>query len=525
MLPTDNTRIEVDTTELDTSEAIRLLIVEDSDEDAYLLNTRLEREYPGVFRTQVVRTVASAVSILGEVPFDAVLLDQNLPDGLGVMSIAAMRKAADRMPIIMLTGVEDDMLEFEAIVRGAQDYLPKSEATGSAVRRAVLHAIERERLQKELDLAKDEALAAQQQVFAHISHELRSPVAAMYHSATNLADGLLGKTTPAQEEAAQIIVSGAKSLRRLVDDLLDTNRIAQGTLVVEQERVRLQPLVREVLDGMRSRWNDDLVSLDGLTGRDLPAVFADPVRLRQVVANVLQNALTHAPGARVGVEAHWDPTTAGQVLLSIRDDGPGIPPYLLERIFERMYKGDPDAAQGLGLGLYISRDLVERMGGRIWAEKNGHSGAAFHIRLPVHPLDEVLMPVLGHRRSQPDVASIVTIRYPVGSGAAAVGGAAKTITDTFPDSVVLDAGHIVGKDTLVAMVLMDKRGADDFRDVVARLLGFGRSEQHQPALSVATVRIPPAKRRGLNERIDRVITSVLAELPEALAGHLGAEVT
>jgi signal transduction histidine kinase len=524
MLPTDDTRVEVDTASLEKSEAIRLLIVEDSDEDAFLLNTRLQHEYPGVFQTQVVRTVKSAVEILSEVAFDAVILDQNLPDGLGVMSISAMRETADRVPIIMLTGVDDDMLEFEAIVRGAQDYLPKREATGPAVRRAVLHAIERERLQKELDKARDEALIAQQQVFSHISHELRSPVAAMYHSATNQADGLLGKTTPAQEEAAQIIVSGSKSLRRLVDDLLDTTRIAEGTLVVEPERVRLQPLVREVLDGMRSRWNDGLVSVEGIMGRDLPAVFADPVRLRQVISNVFQNALVHAPGAKVAVEAHWDPTTAGHVLLSIRDDGPGIPPYLLERIFERMYQADDDAVSGLGLGLYISRDLIERMGGRIWAEKNGHKGAIFHIRLPVHPLDEVLMPVLG-RRSQPDVASIVSIRYPEGSGSAAIEAAAKTISTTFPDSVVLDSGEIVGKETIVAMVLMERRGADDFAGVIGRLLGFGRSEKHQPALTVSTVKIPPPKRRALNERIDRVIRGVLAELPEPLANHLGAEVT
>ncbi len=523
MLPTDEPRVEIDAVALEKSEPIRLLIVEDRDEDAYLLNTRLQREYPGVFETQVVRTVQSALAVLAELPFDAVLLDQNLPDGLGVMSIAQIRETADRIPVIMLTGVVDEMLEFEALIRGAQDYLPKSEATGPVVRRAVLHAIERERLQKELDAARDEALIAQQQVFAHISHELRSPVAAMYHSATNLADGLLGKTTTAQGEAAQIIVSGAKSLRRLVDDLLDTTRIAEGSLVVEPERVHLDAIVRQERDGMRSRWNNGLVSIEGVTARDLPAVFADPVRLRQVVANLLHNAATHAPGANVTVEAHWDPTTAGQVLLSIRDDGPGIPPYLLERVFERMYRGDPETP-GLGLGLYLARDLIERMGGRIWAEKNGQKGSVFHIRLPVHPLDEVLMPVLGHRRSQPDTAAVVIVRYPVGTGATTVEVAADTLSGTVPDSIVLDAGQITGKDILVAMVLTE-RGGDDIGDTIGRVLGFGRGEGQQPSIAVDAIKIPAPKRRALNERIDKVIRGVLGVLPDTLAEHLGAEVT
>jgi len=524
MLPTDDSRVEIDAVALEKSEAIRLLIVEDRDEDAYLLNTRLQREYPGVFETQVVRTVQSAVAVLSELAFDAVLLDQNLPDGLGVMSIAAIRETADRIPVIMLTGVADDMLEFEALVRGAQDYIPKSEATGPVVRRAVLHAIERERLQKELDAARDEAFLAQQQVLAHISHELRSPVAAMYHSATNLADGLLGKTTNAQGEAAQIIVSGAKSLRRLVDDLLDTTRIAEGSLVVEPERVHLDAIVRQEVDGMQSRWNDGLVSIEGVTAKDLPAVFADPVRLRQVVANLLHNTITHAPGAKVTVEAHWDPTTAGQVLLSVRDDGPGIAPYLLERVFERMYRGDSETAHGLGLGLFLARDLIERMGGRIWAEKNGHKGTVFHVRLPVHPIDEVLMPVLGHRRAQPDSAVVVTVRYPVGSGATTIETAVETITNTFADSIVLDAGQVAGKDILVAMVLTE-RGGEDIGGTVGRVLGLGRSQDLQPSVTVDAVKIPAPKRRALNERIDKVIRGVFAVLPATLAEHLGAEVT
>jgi signal transduction histidine kinase len=417
------------------------------------------------------------------------------------------------------------MLEIEAMVRGAQDYLPKSVATASAVRRAVLHAIERERLQRELDRARDEALAAQQQVFAHISHELRSPVAAMYHSATNLADGLLGKTTTAQGEAAEIIVTGAKALRRLVDDLLDTTRIAEGTLVVEPERVHLEDVVRNALDGIDAPWSEGLISMQGLSGTDLPAVFADPVRLRQVVANLLQNAVNHAPGARVTIEGRWDPGTAGFVLLSVRDEGPGIPPYLQERIFERMFRVDPDAPRGLGLGLYISRDLVERMGGRIWAEKNDERGTVFHVRLPVHPIDQVLMSVLGHRRMQPDLAMVVTAKYPTGTAPTALAEAAKTMADTFTDSVVIDAGEISGPTTLVGVILAEKRGAVEVAGNVGKVLGFGRNPDNQPAITVEQVKIPAPKRRVVNERIDRVIRGIFDLLPPELAEHLGARVT
>jgi signal transduction histidine kinase len=226
------------------------------------------------------------------------------------------------------------------------------------------------------------------------SHELRTPLATLKLQLQllprRLAEAGLLREQPRWVETAQRQVL---RLERLVNDLLDVTRIAAGRLELRTEQVDLSALVvaaaerfspdvgqgprLEITPGVRGRW--------------------DPDRLDQVVANLLSNAIRHAPGAPVSLALC---AVDGHAILTVRDGGPGIPPDRLDRIFERFERGrDPRTAGGLGLGLYITRQIVESHGGTIRAESAPGAGATFVVRLPGVETEGVAAPSDGAERA------------------------------------------------------------------------------------------------------------------------------
>ncbi|HLM45936.1 MAG TPA: HAMP domain-containing sensor histidine kinase, partial [Myxococcaceae bacterium] len=172
-------------------------------------------------------------------------------------------------------------------------------------------------------------------------------------------------------------------LTRLVDDLLDTSRIQAGRFELERARVDLVPLVREVLERFELRGQEGLRFF--LESPELPVEGTwDGPRLEQVVTNLLSNAVRYSPqGGTVRVSFHLTPM---DVELQVKDEGIGIPPESLAQLFQPFSRASNATARhfgGLGLGLFICREIVQRHGGTIWAESPGaHRGSCFHVRLP-----------------------------------------------------------------------------------------------------------------------------------------------
>jgi PAS domain S-box-containing protein len=215
-----------------------------------------------------------------------------------------------------------------------------------------------------------------------ISHELRTPLAAIYGAAVTVrrddagvrehTDALLG-----------VIAAEAERLARTIDAVLSVSRLETGTLHVTIESC--DP--RELLDGVVAAARIHLPSnltLERVDAQDVPRIAADPDKVRQVLGNLVDNAVKYSPDGgtiRVGVEG------AGRnVRFLIRDEGLGIPQGERERVFEKFYRLDPNLTRGVGgtgLGLYICRELVERMDGRVTVEPNGSRGSTFAVELPV----------------------------------------------------------------------------------------------------------------------------------------------
>lgn len=227
---------------------------------------------------------------------------------------------------------------------------------------------------QEIDRMKDEFVSV-------ISHELRTPLASIRGSLGLLAGGAAGRLTPQAERMATIAMESSKRLARLIDDMLEVERMQAGAAVINTDDHAAAALVEAALDEVRSAANEAQVDLrrGDITGQ----VYADADRIVQTLINLLGNAIKFSPrGAAVLVEAG---PSGGYVEFRVIDHGRGIPEDRLERIFGRFEQVDASDARekgGTGLGLAISREIVERHGGRIWATSRLGEGSTFHVTLP-----------------------------------------------------------------------------------------------------------------------------------------------
>jgi PAS domain S-box-containing protein len=218
---------------------------------------------------------------------------------------------------------------------------------------------------------------------ATASHELRTPVAAVYGAAMTLMrkDYIVGDE--ARTRLLEIIASESDRLTRIVDDVLWASRVDSGRLTLAIDRFDAGQIAAGIVAAARAHLPLN-VSIAFAPSSDLPAVAGDPDKVRQVLANLLDNAVKYSPdGGQVELRIEEQ---EGRVRFSVRDHGLGIPPAEQARVFEKFYRLDPQLTRGVGgtgLGLYICRELIRRMGGRIWVASGEGPGSTFFFELPL----------------------------------------------------------------------------------------------------------------------------------------------
>ena len=216
---------------------------------------------------------------------------------------------------------------------------------------------------------------------ATVSHELRTPTAAIYGAAETLLRRGPDLAPGDAQKLLEMIAAQAGRLGHIVDDILLTTKLDRGELPVDKEAVDLAELTAETVEGMRPQLPDS-ASVAVELASDPAVATGDPDRIQQVLVNLVDNAVKYGGGAAVTVRVAADEQAAR---LSVSDAGPGIPLAEQQRIFEKFYRGDPQLTRnpaGTGLGLYISRELVRRMGGRLHVRSDLGAGATFVVELP-----------------------------------------------------------------------------------------------------------------------------------------------
>jgi signal transduction histidine kinase len=392
---------------------LQVLVVEDNAGDARLLREMFSNELPGSFEVTHLLRMSDALIHLAKRATDIVLLDMGLPDGHGLDTVRRARAVAPGVPLIVLTGLDDEALAAEAMREGAQDYLIKGQIENRALPRALRHAIERHRMQTETDLIRTHQLRFKDEFLSHVSHELRSPLNAIYQFVSILLDKLAGDLKPEQHQYLEIVLRNVKQLQAMIDDLLEVTRVQAGKLTIELQCTSVSDAIAYTVNTLQGTAAVKGIALSTDIAGCLPLVCADPTRVRQILIILVDNAIKFTPAnGAVKVKACMLEADANLLLVEVSDSGCGINPGLTEQIFERLFQAsDPalSARQGLGLGLYICKELVTRQGGHIWATSTPGHGAVLSVTLPVFSLPDLIAPALRRvRRTQGPLTLVVT---------------------------------------------------------------------------------------------------------------------
>lgn len=281
---------------------------------------------------------------------------------------------------------------------------------------------EQRRIANAVEETRLERIRLQEKLLSHVSHELRTPLSAIYFFTSNVADGILGDLLPEQREHLQIALKNTSQLTEMVNDLLDITRTDAHKLSVVPQHASPAALISAVLSTCRKNASVKRVHLsqscpDAVA---LPPVWADPLRVRQILTNLIDNAIKFTQsGGSVRVAAELSPEDEGFLKFSVTDTGIGISPAHRDLVFERLAQvGDEyrSSRAGLGLGLYIARELVVQHGGRIGVESELDKGSTFSFTLPLFSLTRLCGHVLTTHNLDSGSATLLSIDLAVGVG-------------------------------------------------------------------------------------------------------------
>lgn len=360
-----------------------LLVVEDSPSDYAMLRADLTDSILHIQQLDRAATLSAAVELMADNSYDAVLVDLGLPDSDGLETFDRVAEAAGSAAVIVITGLDDAHVAAEAVTRGAQDYLVKEVRPPGEVARAVNYAIQRQKLLDELRRARDDQLAAKDRFLSHVSHELRSPLAVVHQFASLLLDGIGGEVSPEQRELLAVLMRNVLQLKVMIDDLVDVSHGQRGDFAINTEPIAPMKVISDAVAAYRPLAARHRIGLE-LVPSAVPDVQADPQRVREVLGNLIDNALKFTPPRGViTVSATAEPTA---VRFAVSDTGRGIDAKDVPHIFEQFYQanqGDEVSRSGLGLGLYVSRELIRRQGGDIAAQSRLGEGTTISFTLPL----------------------------------------------------------------------------------------------------------------------------------------------
>jgi two-component system, sensor histidine kinase and response regulator len=359
-----------------------VLVIDDNAANRALAQATLEDE--GYHVLLAASGEAGIAAFLADQP-DCVLLDIQMPGMDGVTACRRIRElpgGAD-VPIVFLTAQRDVDTFDRAQVAGGDDFLTKPFRPAELVLRIEaamkLHqiSIERNELIELLRRQRDDVMRLQlqrEQLIAFLVHDLKNPVHAI-----KLNSELIGRDqaiSPRSLAAAARITSDSESLLRMIMNLLDLSKADEGRLVPVREPIEIAALAAEIAGAMAARARSAEIEI--ITDVAPRTLHADPDLVRRVLENLIDNAIRHAPAetqVRISSAAHG----AG-VELRVADAGPGVPPALRERVFERFVQGDAGPRGSRGLGLAFCKLAIEAHGGSIWIE-DANPGAIFCVRL------------------------------------------------------------------------------------------------------------------------------------------------
>ena len=375
---------------------LRIGLVEDNPGDARLIQEMLREPPITQFRLTLSTRVDELLESLDRDPIEVLLLDLGLPDSQGMDTFHRINDRAPGLPIVIFSGADDEQLASEAVSCGAQDYLVKGRINSFLLKRAIRYAMERKRTEEEIRTLNRELehrvaertaqlVAANKELEAFsysVSHDLRAPLRHIEGYVGMLRRATEGILPENASRYLSTISSASVEMGQLIDDLLAFSRMSAEEM--HEAPVELGTVIEEVLRGLQLATRDRRIEWKI---QSLPRVIGDFAMLRQVFANLIDNAIKYTKGRELAeIEIGVAGVEDGRRIFFVRDNGAGFDmryAHKLFGVFHRLHNAEE--FEGTGIGLATTRRIVERHGGRTWAEGVVDQGATFYFTLRPAP--------------------------------------------------------------------------------------------------------------------------------------------
>jgi len=402
---------------------IRVLLIEDDFGDADLILELLEFVQSTSFQITHHRCLQEVLQSVDQEAFDVILLDLSLPDSFGLETLEQVYNQFPTIPIVILSGLEDESLATIAVQKGSQDYLVKGDFDSNLLARSIRYAIERAKIlqllnQKEQQLqqaneqlehrvaertselqqANDQlrtlesqlrlALAQEQElshfksrIISTVSHEYRTPLTTINSSAEILERYLHKLDAEKQRKHFQRIQISVKHLTALVEDVLFINKAELEKVEFNPEPIYLVGFFEEIVEGLQITV-DEKHNLFFTHQGSCECANLDPKLLRQIITNLLSNAIKYSPqGGKITLTLTCE---ENQVVFQVQDEGIGIPQADQPKLFGAFSRaGNVGTISGTGLGLSIVKKCVDLHGGKITVKSEVGVGTTFTVKLPL----------------------------------------------------------------------------------------------------------------------------------------------
>lgn len=366
---------------------VTILLVEDNPGDARLLRETLRASSCARIALEHVSDLGAGLERLGAGGIDGVLLDLGLRDSEGLDTLSKVQARAADLPIIVLTGLDDQALAQRAVRDGAQDYLVKGQVDGELLCRSIRYAIERKRADKALREMEQRArtqekLASLGQVAAGIAHEIRNPLSglniylSMLENIVAEGKGIDGETKELAATVVAQLQSASGKIASVIKRVMDFTKPHPLKLAA----VDVNPAVVEAFALSKTYLAKQKVQVTAALDTGLPRVLADLSMIEQVVLNLVTNAAQAMENTQGPRQIHLSSFQDGdRVVIAVADSGPGVPSDIREKIFDPYFT---TRSEGSGIGLAICQRIVSDHFGTLTVGAAALGGAEFRVALP-----------------------------------------------------------------------------------------------------------------------------------------------
>jgi signal transduction histidine kinase len=355
---------------------IQVLLVEDSLPDACFVQEILPQDH----RVVHVKSLDEAQSKLATGAFDIMLLDLSLPDGNGLLTFRSMIGKTLSIPIIVLTGLDDEEIAATLVELGAQDYILKRDLSEPTLVRSIRYAIQRKKSEENMNRLA--VLEQREEFMATLTHDLKNPLIGANRILELMAGGVMGEVSEQQEKILFQLRDSNKSLLSMIQNLIEVYRFEKDVNAMMRENTDLVEIISACLDEIRPIARNREIELCSDIMEQVIALNADEKAIRRMLQNLLDNALKFTPrGGAISLKLQ---NLDEKIVVEIGDTGPGISYEEQKLLFQRFSQGKSGRkyTPGTGLGLYLCKQIVDAHQGEIVCISVEGAGTTFRICLP-----------------------------------------------------------------------------------------------------------------------------------------------